>query len=257
MAPGPAEIPLSGGTLRSVVRVGDTVRRTAGPWTPQVQALLGHVRSHGFDLAPEPLGLDEQGREVLSFISGDTVGWSVPWPEYVRSDRLLQAVGAATAAYHRAVEDYRPDRLPLGQIVCHHDLAPYNMVYRDGRLAGIIDWDLSGPGTALSELAFVAWQWVPLHGQFVSSYLGWTGRLDRAGRLRCLLDAYGLVDRSGFLETVADRIRYNRTVMLDQAAAGDPAYRALVEQGHVAGMEEALSFLAGEGPALQAALLED
>lgn len=36
------EIRLSGGWVNEVVRTGDTVRRSAGPWTPAVHALLRH-----------------------------------------------------------------------------------------------------------------------------------------------------------------------------------------------------------------------
>ena len=57
---------LEGGNTSVVVRVGDTVRRTAGHWTPAVHALLDHLESVGFDAAPRALGTDEQGREVLS-----------------------------------------------------------------------------------------------------------------------------------------------------------------------------------------------
>jgi hypothetical protein len=39
-----AEIPLAGGNMSSgVVRLGDTVRRPAGPWKPAVHALLTHL----------------------------------------------------------------------------------------------------------------------------------------------------------------------------------------------------------------------
>lgn len=258
------EIPLSGGTLNAVVRVDDTVRRPAGPWTPAVHDLLRHVRARGLDLAPEPLGMDDAGREVLRFIPGDTSGWRLPWPEWVRSDRILAEVGSTLAAYHRAVADFRPQgeipwqngpaELAVDQIVCHNDLAPYNVVARQGRLVGIIDWDLAGPGRAVSDLAFAAWQWVPLHGPFVTSLMGWDPELARAPRLRRLLDAYGLADRSGFIEAVVERVRLNRSVMLWRAAAGDAAYQALVDQGHVGGMDEALGYLDGEGGRLQAEL---
>jgi hypothetical protein len=61
------EIPLAGGNMSSgVVRVGDTVRRPAGAWTPAVHALLSHLDSVGFRGAPRPLGIDEHGREVLT-----------------------------------------------------------------------------------------------------------------------------------------------------------------------------------------------
>jgi hypothetical protein len=251
---GPSEIRLSGGTLSTVVRVGDTVRRTAGPWTPAVHDLLRHVRAEGFDLAPEPLGYDRSGREILRYIPGETVGWSIPWPEWIRTDQMLEAVGAATAAYHRAVAGFPWPGLGTGQIVCHNDLAPYNMVFRSGQLSGVIDWDLAGPGAPVWDLAFVAWQWVPLHGPFVAAALGWPEPVDRPGRLHRLLDAYGLPDRSGFVATVAERIRFNRAMMLDRAAEGDAGYRALVEQGHVAGMEEALRYVTSEGDRLQEGL---
>ena len=77
---------------------------------------------------------------------------------------------------------------------------------------------------------------------------------DRGRRLRLLLDAYGLHDRAGFLDQVAARIAYNRDIMTSRAAAGDQAYQSLVDQGHVAGMDEALDFLAQHGPRLQSQL---
>jgi aminoglycoside phosphotransferase (APT) family kinase protein len=136
-------------------------------------------------------------------------------------------------------------------LVCHHDLAPYNVVVADGHLMGIIDWDLAGPGNAFSDLAFVAWQWVPLHGPFTASLLGWTDPPDRARRLRLLLDAYGLRDRTGFIDHVVARVGYNREIMVEKAAAGSQAYQNLIDNGHLVGMDEALSFLAEHGPRLQ------
>jgi hypothetical protein len=65
------EIPLAGGNVSGgVVRVGDTVRRPAGPWTPAVHALLDHLHAVGFRGAPRPLGLDDRGREVLTYVPG-------------------------------------------------------------------------------------------------------------------------------------------------------------------------------------------
>lgn len=256
------EIPLAGGALqKTVVRVGNTVRRAAGPWTPTIHALLRHVRARGFDLAPDPLGIDDAGREILSYIPGTTLGWSLPWPDLVRSDDLLAQMGNATARYHRAVADFRPTgtipwqagpaELGPDQLVCHHDLAPYNVVLVGGRLGGIIDWDLAGPGSALSDLAFVAWQWVPLHAPPVTAMFGWTRPPDRARRLRLLLDAYGLEDRTGFIEAVTDRIGYNREIMVRKASEGSVAYQNLIDAGHLIGMDAALGFLAEHGSRLQ------
>lgn len=46
-------------------RASVTVRREAGPWTPTIHAYLRHLRASGFTAAPEVLGLDERGREIL------------------------------------------------------------------------------------------------------------------------------------------------------------------------------------------------
>ncbi|MEU1283126.1 hypothetical protein [Kitasatospora sp. NPDC005856] len=70
-SPADEEVPLSGGNMSvGVVRVGDTVRRPAGPWTPAVHALLEHLHAVGFRAVPRPLGLDGQGREVLGLRTG-------------------------------------------------------------------------------------------------------------------------------------------------------------------------------------------
>src|SRR5690349_7680727 len=62
---------LSGGNTGGAVRIGDTVRRAAGPWTPAVHALLQHLEAVGFAGAPRAHGFDEQGREVLTYLPGE------------------------------------------------------------------------------------------------------------------------------------------------------------------------------------------
>jgi hypothetical protein len=73
-----AEERLEGGNVGGAVRVRDTVRRSAGPWTPAVHALLAHLADKGFTGAPRPLGFDEQGREVLTVWCAISAG--VCWP---------------------------------------------------------------------------------------------------------------------------------------------------------------------------------
>lgn len=258
------EVVLAGSRLNRVVRIGDTVRRPAGPWTPAVHDLLRHVRANGFSLAPEPLGFDDRGREILSYIPGSTVGDDLPWPGWVWDETMLTEIGRATALYHRAVAGFRPEgevawqmgpaELQTDQIVCHHDIAPYNAVGGGGHLRGIIDWDLIGPGTARSDLAFVAWQWVPLQHPVIAKMFGWDDPAGLARRLRTLLDAYGLEERGGFIDDVISRMLLNRDGMLKKAAEGVPGYVSLVAQGHVEGMNAAIGFVSENRDQLQAQL---
>jgi hypothetical protein len=61
---------LAGGKSGGAVRIGNTVRRQVGPWTPAVHALLHHLEDVGFTGAPRALGIDRHGREILSFLAG-------------------------------------------------------------------------------------------------------------------------------------------------------------------------------------------
>ena len=56
----PHEHALTGGNVSaSVVRVGDTVRKPAGPRTAAVEAFSSYLNAAGFSGAPKTLGRDE------------------------------------------------------------------------------------------------------------------------------------------------------------------------------------------------------
>ena len=96
-----SETVLEGGDLNVVVRVGDTVRRPVGEWSPAVHALLRHFETVGFDGAPRFLGIDEQGREILSFVEGDAALAPIPGSDeaLVELGRLLRRMHEATAGF--------------------------------------------------------------------------------------------------------------------------------------------------------------
>src|SRR5438045_6960886 len=101
------EVPLGGGNVSGgVVRIGDTVRRPAGPWTPAVHALLGHLHATGFAGAPRSLGLDQLGREVLTFIPG-TIAWPGDF-HLLDSGGRLRRVARLIGDFHDAVTGFRP-----------------------------------------------------------------------------------------------------------------------------------------------------
>lgn len=262
--PDDAEERLLGGRLTVVVRVGDTVRRPGKPWSADVQRLLGHLRERGFELAPEPFGFDERGREVLSYIEGDTSGTVTPWPGTLWSDGLLANVGRSVAAYHRAVADFVPSDPPLwqfraralqpGEIICHNDFAHYNAVFKGDELLGMIDWDCAGPGTVQEEIAFLAWQWVPLGPPEWKATLGCDPGSDDVARLRLLLDSYGYERREGLLDAVVERIESSRSRLEAGATAGDPAFLALRDAGYIDNLDKLRQYVAGIAPRLQAAI---
>ena len=162
------EVPLPGGQVGGAVRVGDTVRRPTGPWTPAVHELLRHLERTGLDAVPRVLGTDDRGREVLSFMPGEPVDLPAATVGH------LSEAAAWLGRYHAAVADFRPGPrrwrflerdLEVGEIVCHNDATIYNMVFEDERLTGVLDWDVAGPGTPLDDLAMLAWSALPCYAE--------------------------------------------------------------------------------------------
>jgi hypothetical protein len=140
----------------------------------------------------------------------------------VDHDRLTDAQLASAAGwlrdYHRAVDDFRPDG-PLrwrfdtvavepGQLICHNDFATYNLAFDGDRLAGVFDWDVSGPGNALDDLAFFAWNSLPLFRDVEP--------IDAARRLRLLAHSYGDASATDILNAVVERM----TTATDRIAQG-------------------------------------
>jgi hypothetical protein len=78
-----------------------------------------------------------------------------------------------------------------GLVIGHNDAAPYNGDWNDDRLVGFVDWDMSGPLAPKSDLAWVAFSWVPLHARDVVEAEGFTHFSDRRRRLELFLREYG------------------------------------------------------------------
>ncbi|MEU6432162.1 phosphotransferase [Microbispora sp. NPDC046973] len=246
---------LPGGNTNGAVRVGDTVRRVPGPWTPAVHALLRHLEDVGFEGAPRARGFDDQGREVLSYLPGEVVGTARPWPAWVHGDDALRQVAGWLRDFHAAVAGFVPPADAMwreggtwrpGLVVGHNDAAPYNAAWADGRLTGFFDWDFAGPVTPEWDLAFTAFSWVPLHARHVVAAEGFTAFADRPRRLRLFLDAYGWDGPAGrFIEIVRRRVGASADGIRRLAAAGDPAYLKLVGDGVDRSLDTAVEELAG------------
>jgi hypothetical protein len=162
------EVALPGGNMSAVVRRGGAVHRTAGPWTPTVHRLLDHLAASGISWLPRPLGLDDQGREVLTYLPGTVPAY--PMPAWVWSEQVLVAAAVRLVQLHRASAGFDLTRavwqLPAHEpveVVCLNDVAPYNMVFdQDHRLSGFIDVDTASPGPRVWDLAYLAYRLVPL-----------------------------------------------------------------------------------------------
>lgn len=229
---------LPGGNMAAVARVGATVRRTAGPWTPQVHRLLAHLRARGIAEAPAPLGFDERGREILTFIPGNA--GNDPLPAALRTDAVLVAAAGLLRRIHDATAEVAaawltgwqaPRRTPV-EVICHGDFAPYNCVFAGERLVGVIDFDHAHPGSRHWDLAYALYRFAPLMAPANPDSYGAPAEQLRRARLFCA--AYGLQARDGLAATILARVAFMADFLREGAARGDARMQANIDAGHLA-----------------------
>lgn len=119
----------------------------------------------------------------------------------MQSETLLASVAGPLRRLHGASAGFvptehpfppRPVRQDPGELVCHLDVTPQNVVVRDGFAAGLVDFDLAGPSTAFKDSFNTAMHWVPLRDP-ADRWPGWE-ETDPFRRLRIFADAYGWDD---------------------------------------------------------------
>ena len=212
------------GNVGGVFKVGDTVHRPVGPWTPAVHALLEHLAPQ-LPHIPRVLGFDEQGREVLDYMTGHVI----EAPQEALSEAQIVSLVTWTRDFHEAVAGFthpgpwRYFPVPQPTLIGHNDIAPYNSCFDGDDLVGVFDWDLSGPTNPLNELAFMAWNCVPLWADI--------GADTAAQRLTLMTDTYGGFEAREVLLAVPGRIQLMIDGIATSAAAGDPGMINLVEGG--------------------------
>jgi hypothetical protein len=239
---------LPGGFVNRVVRVGDTVRRDLGDRAEFVHRLLRHFEQHGWAGAPRLLGIDGQGREVLTFLDGH-VAWESPTMRVNSTESLVQ-VARLVRQFHDLTAG-----TPLAgdqEVVCHNDLSPKNTVYRNGGEGPLLpvaflDWDIAAPGARIHDVAHMCWQYLDLGPTVDDPAM-------TSHRLRVLCDAYGLVDRSLVVQTILWwQDRCWRGIEAG-AAAGDAAMVRLRDSGAARSVRVAYEWVVARRAGLETAL---
>jgi hypothetical protein len=223
----PEELP---GAVGGATRMGRTVRRPTGPWTPAVHELLGYLHDNGLRGIPAVHGIDEEGREVLEYVEGR----GVPVDREVVLDNVLEEAVTWLRDFHDLVEGFRPEgprswraagdvELAADEIICHHDPGAYNWIIQSGHFVAMIDWDMAGPGRPIEDLAFLAWTAIPLYREIPTD--------DVVRRLDLLVDAYGEWGPMTVLNAVVTRMTAASERIEAGQARGDEGFLNLAKVG--------------------------
>ncbi|MFF0338876.1 phosphotransferase enzyme family protein [Kribbella sp. NPDC004875] len=226
-----AEEVLTGGNVAAqVVRVGSTVRKPALPQTAAVEAVLTHLAESDFDGAPRTLGRDDQGRHVIEFVPGALAHTMLP---FALDD--LRRVGRLIRELHDVMETFEPPADAVwqslvpdpagGSLICHNDLAPWNLICNDDRWV-FIDWDNAAPSSRLWDLGYAATAFLPFTPQ---------GTVEAdAPRLGALVDGYGLdqEQRHALPAQIAARTWGSYELLVRGHETGEQPWARMYLEGH-------------------------
>jgi Phosphotransferase enzyme family len=216
------EVPLTGGRYTvEVLRIGDTVRRSASSASVFMAELLRHLELKGYPHVPRYLGQDEKGRDILSYIPG-----VVPPKFKYFEDGQVTAATRMLRSFHDAT---RGTGLASGaEVVCHNDPGPNNTVFQNDHPVAFIDFDFAAPGDSVEDLAYFAWSWC------ISSKETRGPIETQASQLRLLADTYDLAlwRRENLVEALIERQARNITFWSDhiEGFGGPPTAVAEIKE---------------------------
>ena len=154
---------LTSGGMNKVELIGDTVHKTA-KGHPMVRSYLLYLEKSGMPHVPRFLGVDEQGRDMFSYLPGDTMGWEIDHTHpCFTSEETIVDVARFMRKLHDISVGFLPEAAKNGwenpffpgekhETICHGDAGVWNFVFRNGRFAGAFDFDIAYPGTRIWDL---------------------------------------------------------------------------------------------------------
>ncbi|MET9931757.1 MULTISPECIES: aminoglycoside phosphotransferase family protein [unclassified Streptomyces] len=194
----------------------------------------------GFPHSPRVRGFDEAGREVLSYVEGES--GPAGWAEVV-DERGLAALARLLRDYHDATVDFSP---PDGavwavgadagraadEVVCHGDFGPWNVVWQGRRPVGLIDFDFARPAARVDDIAYALEYVAPFRDDAEClRWLSYRTPPDRRRRLELFCEAYGLSSTSGMVDAVIARQQQNIELVRHLAGQGHEPQATRVAEG--------------------------
>jgi len=226
---------------RNIYINNDGVHRPTRRSNKQVYAFLGFLKEQGFNQAPEFLGYDLQGREILSFVKGKTGDFplsaeSRSLDALVSSAKLLRVYHDASYAFLQesacSNEGWMFPAQEPREVICHNDFAPYNVCFDGKKAIGIIDFDTAHPAPRIWDIAYALYRFAPFTNPENEDGFGKIEEQILRGRLFC--ESYGLHEknRSCLAEVMIERLQVLLDFLMQSACEGDEKYQLNVQHGH-------------------------
>lgn len=240
---------LSGGNLTSIYKKNETVLREQKAWSPTIHRVLLHLEKIGYTNSPRFIEIDDSGREVLSFVPGDCKANYPFTNNKLEQLSIIKKVAEMMREYHDATLSFERTEKdnwmfsyngPLEkEVICHNDIAPYNITFIDDIPYGMIDFDTCCPAPRIWDIVYALYRFVPFCEELYDiekrGYRNYD--VDRDKELRkdsisVFFDAYGMECPKDLFEQMILRLQALAGLIYDEAKNGNSAFQKMLEEGH-------------------------
>jgi len=167
---------LKGGrTNTRVVKIGDTVRKPQNKKSRYASQVLQFLEEKNFQYSQRFIGVDEKNRDIFAYI--DVI---VPENLGQTNDTQLHTFMKMVRELHDISQGFVKTK---NRVLCHDDLSPCNVVFRDETPIAIIDWKDVHEDERWQDLTYILWLWINIGSH--------TENRDLVSQMSSALEAYG------------------------------------------------------------------
>lgn len=172
-----------------------------------------------------------------------------------RLAELMRKFHDATASFERSENDkwmfsYKG---PLDkEVICHNDIAPYNVTFINNMPYGLIDFDTCCPAPRIWNIVYALYRFVPCSKKFYDikkqAYRDYDAQKDRQLRrdsIRVFFDAYGVECPGNLFELMIERLQALADLIYDEAQNGNVSFQKMMAEGHRDLYLEEIEFIKG------------
>jgi len=228
---------LEGGNMNMVYKDGSTVIRSQGKWSPTIQRLLLHLENVDFTACPKFLGINDHHQEVLTFVEGDcleTYPDRVDKKKHIEGLRILgekmRKLHDATTSFVQRETDVWMVTYPgplEKEVICHNDIAPYNVIFKNQMPHKFIDFDTSCPAPRIWDIVYALYRFVPFYQ--TADSVDWH---HKSACVASFFQAYGMACPENLFVMMQERLSALADFILQEANKGNACFKKMLDEGH-------------------------
>lgn len=111
---------------------------------------LNYMESVGYNKVPKIIEINKNGKDVFTYIPGSAAKYVFEMSKEEIKEVILEL---------KKINTFSKEKLNNELVYVHGDLSPQNVVFKDKKIVGIIDWDGCYLGHLYYDFIYVFWTW--------------------------------------------------------------------------------------------------